>query len=306
MMYQKGLLLGSLQKLLGRYQEHKNDETVFYYPFCNHHKMKFVVKLKTQKWHCWVCNAKGRALFHLLKRVNASKSQISEILTLIGDLKFNTADGKRIENLALPKKFKPLWEESSELLYKHSIRYLSNRGIGKVDILRYGIGYCDSGLYANRIIIPSYDYSGKLNYFVARDIFPNSKLKYKNPSVSKDTIIFELFVNWKKPIVLCDGVFDAIAIRLNAIPLLGKFPSKTLMKKILQNNVSEIYIALDSDAKIDSIKLAEKFISYGIKAYRLDLKNNDPSSLGFKRFWKLAKSFDEIKFSDIVKDRLYG
>ena len=78
------------------------------------------------------------------------------------------------------------------------------------------------------------------------------------------------------------------------------------MKKILQNNVSEIYIALDSDAKIDSIKLAEKIISYGIKAYRLDLKDHDPSSLGFKRFWKLAKSSDEIKFSDIVKDRLYG
>ena len=306
MMYQKGLLLGSLQKLLGRYQEHKNDETVFYCPFCNHHKMKFVVNLRTQKWHCWVCNAKGRALFHLLKRVNASKSQISEILTLIGDLKFNIADGKQNESLALPKEFKPLWEESSELLYKHSINYLSKRGIGRVDILRYGIGYCDSGSYVNRVIIPSYDSFGKLNYFVARDIFPNSKLKYKNPSVSKDTVIFELFVNWRRSVVLCEGVFDSIAIRLNAIPLLGKFPSNSLIKKILENKVKEIYVALDRDAKIDSIKLVDKLLGYGIKVHRLDMKGNDPSDLGFKGFWELADKSREVKFSDIVRDRLYG
>ena len=42
-------------------------------------------------------------------------------------------------------------------------------------------------MYDNRIIIPSYDSDGKLNYFVGRDI-DNSKLKYKNPPVSKDVI----------------------------------------------------------------------------------------------------------------------
>ena len=63
-------------------------------------------------------------------------------------------------------------------------------------------------------------------------MFPNSKFKYKNPPMSKDTVGFELFINWNEPIVLCEGVFDAIAIRNNAIPLLGKFLSKTLLKKI--------------------------------------------------------------------------
>ena len=123
-MYQKGLLLNNFQRLLGNYHEYKSD-VAFHCPFCHHHKKKLNINLENQKWHCWVCNAKGRALFHLLKRVNASKSQISEILTLIGDLKFNIADGKQNESLALPKEFKPLWEESADTntVYNFSSRY---------------------------------------------------------------------------------------------------------------------------------------------------------------------------------------
>ena len=117
------------------------------------------------------------------------------------------------------------------IVYKFS--YLKRRGIGGIDILRYSMGYCSSNGYANRIIIPSYDADGKLNYFIARDMFPNSKLKYKNPPMSKDTVCFEMFVNWNEPIVLCEGVFDAFRQK-KRIPLLGKFPSKTLVTRLVE------------------------------------------------------------------------
>ena len=96
-----------------------------------------------------------------------------------------------------------------------------NRGIRPADIVKYNIGYCEGGEYSNRIIIPSYDSEGVLNYFVSRAIY-DGPMKYKNPKVSKDVIGFDLFINWKEPIVLCEGVFDAITIRRNAIPLFGK------------------------------------------------------------------------------------
>ena len=48
--------------------------------------------------------------------------------------------------------------------------------------------------------------------FIKR-IFPNSRFKYKNPPMSKDTVVFELFINWNEPIVLVEGSFDAIAVR---------------------------------------------------------------------------------------------
>ena len=46
-----------------------------------------------------------------------------------------------------------------------------------------------------------------------------------------------MFINCNVPIVLVEGVFDAIAIRNNAIPLLGKFPSKTLVKRLVDANI---------------------------------------------------------------------
>jgi deoxycytidylate deaminase len=100
-------------------------------------------------------------------------------------------------------------------------------------------------------------------------------------------------------------MFDAIAIKRNAIPLLGKFPSKTLVTRIIQNKVKEIYIALDRDAKKDSIKLSKFLMDYGIETYRINLKEKDPSDLGFQEFWKLLNNTAEYSFSQSIKDRLY-
>ena len=168
------------------------------------------------------------------------------------------------------------------------------------------MGYCSSNGYANRIIIPSYDADGKLNYFIARDMFPNSKLKYKNPPMSKDTVCFEMFINWNEPIVLCEGVFDAISIRRNVIPLLGKFPSKTLVMRLVEKKVKQIYVALDEDARQDAIKLSKFLMDYGISTYLLNMKDKDPSELGFTKFWELLNSTQQSTFSDIIKGRLYG
>ena len=158
-------------------------------------------------------------------------------------------------------------------------------------------------MYDNRIIIPSYDSDGKLNYFVGRDI-DNSKLKYKNPPVSKDVIGFELFINWDLPIVLCEGVFDAIAIKRNAIPLFGKTIPRKLLKKIIENGVSKITIVLDSDATIDLVKLTQKLKSYGVECNIVPLKNGDPSEIGFEKITRKIMNSSSLKFIDEVKFKM--
>ena len=112
------------------------------------------------------------------------------------------------------------------------------RGFTDDDILKHNIGYCDEGKYSNRIIIPSYDSNGGLNFFVGRDFY-KSKLKYLNSFTSKDVIGFDLFINWDEPIILCEGVFDAMSFKRNAIPLFGKTMPKRLHKKILQKKVKK-------------------------------------------------------------------
>ena len=153
----------------------KNGEHAFHCPFCNHHKKKLQVNTETQKWHCWVCNTGGYKIGILLRKINAPKQVISEVLKILGDYRGVSKDIKEKTefNVTLPKEFKPLWKKSTDPIYKNAIHYLRQRSIGPIDILRYSIGYCPSGGYSNRIIIPSYDSDGKLNYFMARDMFPN-------------------------------------------------------------------------------------------------------------------------------------
>ena len=183
--------------------------------------------------------------------------------------------------------------------------YLTKRGITKGDIIRYGIGYCDGGLYSNRVIIPSYNSDGELNYFVGRDFYKGG-MKYKNPPVSKNVIGFDLFINWDEPIVLCEGVFDAIAIKRNAIPLFGKTVPKLLMKKIYEKCTNTIYILLDRDAMKDSIKMIDGFMKNGINVYFVNLEDDDPSDMGFYKTINLIKDTKLTSFSDLVRMRLNG
>jgi len=198
-----------------------------------------------------------------------------------------------------------MWENGGGIIQKHSWVYLQNRDVTKTDVVRYGIGYCSEGVYANRVIVPSYDTDGELNYFVGRSIYQDG-MKYKNPPVSKDVIGFDLFINWDEPIILCEGVFDAIAIKRNAIPLFGKTIPKKLMKKIYEKQVKTIYILLDSDAYWDSIKMTDVLMRNGINVQIVKLKDKDPSEMGFRKVVDLVKKSSTTSFSDLIRMKLNG
>jgi DNA primase len=285
----------------------KMDEFMYWSPFISHHKRKLQVNIQTQKWHCWVSNVGGRNLFQLFKKVGASREQFSELVELVGEPKFykkNNQD-KKTELVKLPKEFKPLWNGGDGIVKRHALTYLYKRGINDNDIMKHNIGYCDEGKYSNRIIIPSYDSNGQLNFFVGRDFY-NSKLKYLNSFTSKDVIGFDLFINWNEPIILCEGVFDAMAFKRNAIPLFGKTVSKTLQKKIIEFGVKTLYLALDDDAMSDTIKITDMFLGEGIDVRIMVLKDKDPSDIGFKKLIKNIQMTPTTKFSDLMKYKLKG
>jgi len=302
-------IINLLSRVIGNTgkQLKKSNEYMFWSPFISHHKPKLQINVQTQKWHCWVSNQGGHNLFQLFKKLKASKEHFDELVELVGDKKYvkrntNKEDKKIVR---LPNEFKPLWLDGNSIIRKHAIVYLKNRGITLVDVIRYGMGYCEEGLYANRIIVPSYSSDGELNYFVGRDIYEGG-MKYKNPPVSKDVIGLDLFINWNEPIVLCEGVFDAIAIRRNAIPLFGKTIPKSLMKKIYEKQVKQIYILLDSDAIMDSIKMTDSLMKNGINVYYVNLSEEDPSDMGFKKVINLIKETKQTSFSDLMRMKLNG
>ena len=285
----------------------KANEYMYWSPFTSHHKPKLQINTQTQKWHCWVSNQGGHKLYQLFKKLKASKEQFDELTDLVGGFQSLSSNREKVkENIVrLPKEFKPLLSNGNSIIAKHSRVYLNNRNVSNGDILRYGIGYCEEGMYSNRVIVPSYNSYGELNYFVGRDIYEGG-FKYKNPPVSKDVIGFDLFINWNEPIILCEGVFDAIAIKRNAIPLFGKTIPKSLKKKIYEKKVKEIYILLDKDAISDAIKITDDLMKNGINVYFVSLSEEDPSDMGFKKVINLIKETKQTSFSDLMRMKLNG
>ena len=167
------------------------------------------------------------------------------------------------------------------------MKYAEERGITKDDIRRYNIGYCDSGHYANRIIIPSYDSDNRLNYFI-ESVFTEEKFKYKNPPVSKNVIMFENQVNWNETVTLVEGVFDAMAVKRNAIPILGKFIPKKLNDFIFKNGVKSINILLDEDIFNNSVTIY--YTNLPIKVFKQKILSQQIKMLLIWDFLKLIQN----------------
>ena len=209
-----------LESVLGKGKINSNDNVAFHCPFCHHNKKKMEVNIVTQYWHCWVCNAAGRKIHTLFRKLKVDRSKFVRLAELIEDVQIKSKyTSTNTPVVTLPSEYKPLWKQRTDPEFRNAFHYLAKRGITLTDILKYRIGYCDSGQYEGKIIIPSYDDAANLNYFVARAYYKDDTLKYKNPSISKNVVGFELHVDWKQPIVLVEGVFDAIM--LDAVAILG-------------------------------------------------------------------------------------
>lgn len=301
------LLLNEINKVLGVGKPTARLNYSYNCPVCKHPKPKLEINFDEessfyQNYSCWVCGVKGKSLFSLLKKINLPQDKLDRFKPFIKSKSLSLFLPK--EEISLPKEFKSLISISDyDVVGKQALNYLRKRNIGEDDIIKYNLGYCEYGSYINRIIIPSYNFEGNLNYFTARS-FDGSNYKYKNPSYSRNIIPFEFFINWELPIILCEGPFDAIAIKRNVIPLLGKTISENLMKKIITSKVNKIYIALDKDAFKQTLNLCEKLMNLGKKIYLIELPGKDPADLGFENFTLLVQKAKQLNFSKLLENKL--
>ena len=303
-------VINILNDTLGIGTSMKNDEQAHHCPFCHHHKKKLQINLKTQQWHCWVCDAKGKRIQRLLKRLNVNTHKLKKIYEIYGDdyvVYSKETEDEKIE-LRLPSEFKSLLKvpDGFNPTYKRVIEYAKQRNLTTEDIRRYNIGYCDGGHYAGRIIIPSYDMDNRINYFIARSVFPDEPFKYKNPPVSKNVIMFENQINWDEPITLVEGVFDAMAVKRNAIPILGKFIPKKLNENIYKKGVKSINIFLDEDAQGQALHYTMQFTNQGITTKNIIPTGKDAADMGFSEVNNKLKESKQTGFSDIISQKLKG
>ena len=277
----EGEKLQLLKKILGNWHK-SNDEYLFYCPACKHHKRKFSVNLEKGAFKCWICDYYGRSLRRLIRKCGDfrilqkwDKLNGREDLTKFDDIFSEEIEIKPLRRLHLPKEFVSLTNEDLSLAFMPAINYLENRGVTKKDIIRWKIGCCMHGEYNNRIVIPSFDEEGYVNYFTAR-AFNGHWRKYLNPPVSKDIVFNELYLDFDHDLIIVEGIFDAIIAGPNSVPILGSTlrENSKLFQMIVKND-TPIYIGLDIDAENKSKKIIKDLLNYGIEVYKINTSGYD-------------------------------
>lgn len=289
-------------------------------------KFNLAVNIRKGLFKCWKCEAESGDMhgsITKLIKLYGNDTILSDYRNAISEFKnsslyklnFSVEDFsvdlklKEIEELEFPKNYVKI-TSAIKMPYKVE-QYLSGRGIDRRIIEKYGIGFTsydkEMPHLSNRIVIPSYDKFGSLNYWVGRDFTGNKRrMKYMNPKVDKKSVIFnEEKIQWDADITLVEGPFDHIVVP-NSVPLLGKVlkPGFKLYQELVKNARANINIFLDADAfntAIEVYKVLNHGDLYGKIRYVPVSGDDDPSSIyqkegpyGIGRHLAQARSIPEV------------
>ena len=302
-----------LKKILGQ-PYIKGEEYLFYCPKCDHHKKKLSVNIAKNVFKCWVCDWSSRNIYRIVARFGDYNSK-SEWRTLtqqidirsFSDQLFEEPEETLPQKINLPKEYVSLVNKDLPNTSVRPLNYLESRGLGRDDIIKWKIGYCSTGKYSGRIIIPSFDSDGDINYFVTR-AYDNNWRKYLNPNTSKDIIFNDLYLDFDQDLVIVEGVFDAVKAGDNAVPLLGStLTEKSRLFYEIVKNDTPVYLALDSDAEKKSNRLISLFLKYDIEVYKIDIGSyNDVGEMTKQRFKSRKETAVLLNSNNYLLSRIMG
>ena len=294
-----------LESVLGPYSDN-GDELLFKCPSCEHRKKKFSANLNKNKFQCWVCGYSGHDVSRIISKFGNPEQKrkwlsIGESYDINDFYEIFSVEEQEEEQVRLPAEFRTLATNKKQGSSRLALKYLQERGITMKQIKLWRLGYCVSGEYEGRIIIPSFGKDGACNYFTART-YKGDWLRYKNPKISRNIVFNELSVNWKESISLTEGPFDAIKAGYNSVPLLGSSLTEksVLFQKIIKNDV-DVYLALDADAEQKELKIAMLLMKYGINVFKIDTSDyEDVAVMPCGVFEERKRTAEQLELNDCI------
>jgi len=291
----------------------------FWCPFCKHQdgkKRKLAVRLADGVTHCWVCNWSAKSPTKLVSILGAHRL-LTDLVAAFGD-GGPVAEEEIIETVVeakLPTDFTLVCDEIDRGVYNQdkidAIAYLQKRGITYNTAKYFRLGVSSSGAFRRRVVFPSFDGEGALNFVTARAIDDATTFKYFNTQRQRSEIVFnEVDVAWNRELILVEGPFDLTAcVGMNAAPMLGSWLDENylLFNRIVLNR-TPVCLAFDPDAITKQAKVAARLLRYEIPVRVVDWAghpmDHDPSKVGhagFRQMVKDAKAFDE---TSVFRSRL--
>lgn len=236
-------------------------------------KRKLAIRASDDANHCWVCGWKAMSLVALLRKYGTQDDILNYKDKFAPNLKAFTDNDEpvRKDPLKLPEDFMLLAmkQTARDPDIRAALNYLKGRGMSERDLWYFKFGYSSKGFLKRRVIMPSFDAKGKLNFFTARAIDRDETWKYVNPDtecVRPSEVVFnEINIDWSQPINIVEGPFDLTRCPENTTPLLGNQLSENhaLFNSILMHD-TPVVVMLDSDAAMRASMIAKRFAAYNI------------------------------------------
>lgn len=316
--YTEGQFLEFCKSVFGYYHTASSNNIEVVCPRCKqrkrdfYNKKKLAIKLDNQYAKCWVCHYKSKNLFHLIKtyfpsRLEEYKNDFFDDSTCLNSNMDELNQAKQEAAEILPNFVLLATADPTQARIKVALNYLKGRGAKFPDDLwywKFGIinGFTkENKRFLNRVVVPSYNNNGKLEYYSARSIDKWQKPKYINPETDREEIIFnEINIDWSKELTLVEGVFDLIKCNDNASCLLGSelTPDYKLFQEIRKNK-TPVALALDPEASKQTLEIAELLFEHNIpvRIVKLKPKQKDVGAITKEEFRELllaAQSYNAL------------
>lgn len=282
-------------------------------PYCDpkdRTKKKLAIRIADDANHCWRCGAKSRSLYFLLRKFKPECLQ-EYVDTFMPSMKNYALNGNvqnvEAEKFSLPNDFTllPLASQNDPEV-KLLLNYLNARGVNERDIWFHKIGISSNPKWFRRVLFPSFDRQGEPNFLVARAA--DKRLpKYQTPAITRTSIVFnEINVDWKKRVIICEGVFDALKCGENAVPLLGSSLNETslLFERIVSNN-TPVVVVLDSDM-IDTAtpRIVNKLKEYAVDAKFATIGSKDPGEMAKEDVAEAVENAKDLDWFSFIMTKL--
>lgn len=211
-------------------------------PFCRK-PGRFYLNTESGSWICFKCGEAGRSPVRVFAKVEdltedqarrelfkrsvnfkRRKTTLEDLTLKVESLRPGVERNDTLEvTVELPSEFVPIIKIVEGKKRWSFPVYLRERGFERRTAEFWGLGYCNAGRFANRIIIPIECPNGRS--FTARDVTGVQEPKYLNPKGADHRRLVFGFnqVGLESDVVLVEGPLDVLKFWQHGIPAVAMF-----------------------------------------------------------------------------------
>ena len=179
--------------------------------------------------------------------------------------------------------------------YSPSFRYLLGRGVPECDMAFFMPAV--SGIFPRRVVLPSIDLDGEVEYWQARDWCGKSGIKYVTPFGRRpEGLLMNLdrIRAFSDELIICEGPISAMVAGRHATCTYSQSFGEDQVYRIVEKGFDRVYVVYDggeSKALALMARLCSALVDHGVETWYCVLpEGKDPADMGREFFLQYLRT----------------